>query len=269
VFTARELKACANLVENVAFAGNRRKNTQDRLYSLLRHKVLGQDAMNLDTALRRRKAEKERLKKKEEAKEKAAEDKIVGAAAETVQPSIETPGQGSKRPHESSDEDDIDSLNGVEILADEELTAARGEDWLDELQSSSDGDINIQHQTPAAKRPKIPVCFRVQTAHDRRKMQPKVSPAERIEQLKRESEKLLKVNRKLRLRVEEHKRARVTAEIARDKAEQREARTKEDTAAERLKISERWTKLERWKRTLEQDEKNVKSLNSKVNADFW
>ncbi|KAK0391703.1 hypothetical protein NLU13_1202 [Sarocladium strictum] len=273
VFTERELKACAGLID-VPFAGSRKKSTRDRLYSLFRHKVLGKEPLKLETALRRRQAEKTKQRQEEEAKARDDAEKAKTSSTEKVLPSIETTPQGSKRLHESSDEEEFDSLDGYEVLGDDEIQTALGHDWLsreedDILSAGNDDDVEIQNHRSAPKRPKIPVCFRQQTAHDRRKMQPKVSDAERIEKLRRENERLQKEVQKLRIRVEMHKRARATAEIAQQKAEQREAKVMEGVASERSRFNEREAKIRARARALEHDEQNLKSLNSQVTKDFW
>ncbi|KAL2211368.1 hypothetical protein CC79DRAFT_196413 [Sarocladium strictum] len=271
LITRKELKACITPSESLGLTGSRLKNSEDRLYSLLRHKVSGKKPMKLRAALRQREAKAQEAKRREEERKLVAEE--ARRAEEDRAKNIALPPAEDRERRDLAKSED-DSLDGFEVFEEEDIRMQMDYDNLSGEDESLFGsvekaDSDIITATSQSREPKVPVCFRPQTSHDRRKMQPPRSKAEHIAQLQDQLKDSKKLYEKQVARAEAHKRARATALIAKQEAEKREARIQEEVASERLELNKQRLSLQRERAALKHDQRNQNTLNSKINKDFW
>lgn len=269
--TRKELKACNNPSVSLGLTGSRFKSPQDRLYSLLRHKVSRKKPMKLRAALRQREAKAKEAKRREEESKLVTEE--ARRAEEDRAKNIALPPAEDCERQELEVLDD-NSLDGFEALEEEDIRMNLDYDNLSGEDESLFGpeegpDLEIITGTGQRREPRIPVCFREQTSHDRRKMQPPRSKAEHVAQLQDQLKESKKMLEKQAARAEAHKRARATALIAQQDAEQREARTQREVASERLELNKQRLDLQRERAAFKHDQRVQSTLNSKINKDFW
>lgn len=288
-FTATELKACVKLVDNIPFEGRRFKNESDRLYGLFRHKVLGKNPIKLERAiaqLREKIAARERLEREaREEREEAAREAEARAQEEAERMADEAANAQARTRQRLHPDDrdesgsDVSSLFGERLEADRQLLASGpvnddSDDSVFDMPTTNTGTSAssppeaVPRLSPSA-RERTNVCFRKQTAHDRRKMQPAVSKDERIAQLQQELGMVRRNEARLKRKNALYKVTYADAIVLKQQAEEQQNET-------RLEFAEREAELAAVKEDLRQKYENLKQaeqklaiFNSKVSRDFW
>ncbi|KAH8173851.1 hypothetical protein LIA77_05270 [Sarocladium implicatum] len=286
-FTAAELKACANLGAKTSFSGCRFRDTSDRLYSLFRHKVLGKDPLKLERAISRRRNEvatRDRLAREaREQREQAAREERAREQEESEKRAEEMiDSRGKKRRRVSSGDGDESGSDASSLFGDRNVAAARRRLAAGRADDDSDFELPTRNVVAAASSPPGPaprsspptagpanVCFREQTAKDRRKMQPEVSKDQRLRQQQAELEEERRKRRKA-----ERERDKLLGEVVDERSRRLQVegemeKLRADVARERAGIGEREVMLRREREALESDKQIQASLNSKINKDFW